>query len=792
MVEFPKGLMEQRMIRCRSVLVTLAGAVLSVAVMPPRAAQAAISFVPAEAITAPVDPDHIVMADLNHDGRSDAIVVSKRSHTLSVLLGDSNSSSRFNPATVVNFGDDLRRPAAGDLNGDGNVDVAVPDDGAKGVWILLGMGNGTFLQPYLVQVGRSPFAVAIANFDGVRNADLAVADAKQDRMFIRLNDGQTPPQFPNGPDFQIGDEPTAIVAADFNRDGHPDLAALNTGGPRGKDIGVLIFDRLAAGFPVFQPVRNYIAAANPLDLLNAADLNNDGIPDLVLLDKPATNNNRLIVVLLSRGDGVFLSPTNFELVCPFFTGGLVCDATGFTTADFDGNGNVDLAILLKDPRRFSTTDALQVYAGRGDGGFGGGNVFSVGKKPIAVGAGDLNGDGPIDLVVAAKRDLTVQVAFQAFINVSTPGQAPNGTQCILGDACLSGRCTNGRCCATACFDFEQCNVPGSEGVCVPVVEPIDCTADVDCPGICRSEPSRLCEGGGDCNTGDNCRPRACRDGFCCDPACDPFTDRCNVPDFEGLCIPKSEIGTACTEDEDCVTSLCRDGFCCNTECVNGVCNTPGQEGICQAKLPLGEFCGDGSGEPDDSVCASGICDFFDLICCDKACTADEFCSEDGFCTPFETGATPTPTGTLNPMNTPGTPGDATPTPTQVPSGGFCDTGSECNSTFCVNEICCLLPSCDADHHCEQGTGACVEGTPPPTRTRTPTLHATSTPQTQCPDGFEPVGGDCVAVSRNGGCSTNENGGGGGSLLMVMLLPLALVGRRWQLRRAAVPVRRERQ
>lgn len=777
------------MSRCRRrAFLSLCALVLAFGAFVPRPAGAAIQFSAAETVPISAKPDYLATADLNRDGRADVVSISNASNEMDVFLGSSTSTSRLNPATAVTFGKDLRQHALGDLNADNNIDVVVPDHGAKGVWILIGRGDGTFLPPYIVQVGRNPVSVAIANFDGVRNADLAIADEQQDRVFVRLNDGQTPPQFPNGPDFQIGDKPAVLIADDFNNDDNPDIVSLNLGGPRGKDVGILIFDRIAANFPVFRAVQNFVVGEKP-EAMASGDFNNDEVPDLALLNKPRTTGNDFLDVLLANGDGGFNVPSSTEIPCPFFTGGLFCDAKGIAVADFDGNANVDLAVIMSDPRRFSTTDALQVFAGRGEGGFVAATVISVGKAPTTIAAGDVNGDGPLDVVVTTRRVLTLQ----AFINVSTPGTLGNGEECVLGDECASGRCTNGFCCATQCFDFERCDVPEMQGICLPVIDPVDCSIDADCFGVCADDPRTECTEGTaelDCGDGVRCLLRKCQDDFCCDVRCSATDDRCNVPDFEGICIPKLEEGGPCLEDEQCLSGFCRDDFCCNQDCANGACNVEDLEGLCQPRLPLGEDCTDDQGEPDDDLCGSGVCDPFDLICCNDVCSEEEFCDEDGFCTPF-----PTPTPTQDPNFTPGVvpTGQPTPTPTQTkaPAGSLCDDPSDCNTPFCVNGVCCLVDEGDgvgecnlSTMHCQEGTGNCVTGTPAPTRTRTVTVRPSFTPTVNpgacdpsCPPANCAPDGTCILSSRSGGCSTTE-GASGTQALGLALLPAAL----WLVRR----------
>jgi len=778
--------MEQRMSRSRSALFSLAVLLFSA-----QGATAAISFSSAEPYTVAARPEYMTIGDLNRDRRGDIVVVSPQSNEVNILLGDANSAQRFNPGTSLRFGKTLSQPTIGDLNADNNPDVVVPDEGAKGVWILLGRGDGTFLPPFIVNVGRNPFAVAIANFDGIQNNDLAIADRRQDRVFIRLNDGQNPPRFAVGPELTVGDSPEAIAAVDVNKDGKADIITLNVGGPRVKDVSVLLFQRVAAGFPAFDTERRYLVGENP-EAFNVADLNKDNVPDLVMLNRPSGTGNSNVDVLLADGTGQFFARPGLEVPCPFFTGGLFCRARALTVGDFDGNGNTDLAIAITDPRRFSQTDAMQVFAGRGDGGFVGGAVFSIGKAPTTVVSPDLTGDGPPDLAVATKRILAVQ----AFLNVSTPGDKANGTECVLGDECLSGRCTNGRCCATQCFDTERCDVPGNEGVCLPVVPAEECFDDLDCESFCRNDPTRECTRNSDCASGDRCDVKTCKDEFCCDAAC-TISQRCDVPGFEGICIDRGEDGEDCFENADCQSGFCRDDFCCNQDCQNGACDVGGLEGLCQPRLPLGEPC------QDDDECGSNVCDQFDGICCEERCDpVDEFCDVDGICTLFDE---PTPTVPPNVTQSPMGVGTPIGTPTPGAAGSSCGNAQECATTFCVNNVCCFVFECNDDEHCQLGTGNCVEGTAPPTLTPTPTPVRSST---RLPSST-PVGGPCgdrcsadncvdgvcVFSSRSGGCATGGGAEGGGNLAVVALLPVMLwMGRRWHLmfRQARARVRVGRQ
>jgi hypothetical protein len=185
-----------------------------------------------------VGPSSVVAADFNNDGVLDLVTtngnIGPSSDNVSVLLGNGNGTFQ----AAQNFAGGpagTSGPAAvalGHFNGDGILDVAVPNYGASGsgttVSVLLGTGGGAFGAPQAYTTGRSPIAVAIADFDRDGSQDLAVANFDQNSgttfSVLRGNGGGTflPQQL-----FSAGQGVIAVAVADFNDDDSPDVAVAN-------------------------------------------------------------------------------------------------------------------------------------------------------------------------------------------------------------------------------------------------------------------------------------------------------------------------------------------------------------------------------------------------------------------------------------------------------------------------------------------------------------------------------------------------------------------------------------
>ena len=234
----------------------------------------------------------IVAGDFNRDGKPDVAVTGWRG-SLAVLLNDGTGT--LLPPAVYNVAGGGFEMAVADINGDGNLDLLIPNQSGSTLAILLGVGDGTFNQiadadlgsSYLGSVaagglnndGKIDIAATVVNFAG--NTGILVAMGNGDGTFqpatlypaTTRNSGLNP-------------FPTGVQIADMDLDGNRDLVYDNT---LYGTVGMM----LGSGSGAMASPIEYPAAGFPYELVTS-DVNGDGALDVVTVD----HNSPGVVVML--------------------------------------------------------------------------------------------------------------------------------------------------------------------------------------------------------------------------------------------------------------------------------------------------------------------------------------------------------------------------------------------------------------------------------------------------------------------------------------------------------------
>ncbi len=167
----------------------------------------------------------VAIGDLNRDGNLDIAVANYG--IVSVLLGRGQGSFRP-PLLYRTDGGLLNSLALADVNGDGKLDLLVVNLSA--VSVLLGNGDGTFRSPVLYNLGVSASTLAVGDLNGDGKLDLVIATGSGLAVLAGNGDGtfQSPVTFGSRSDWSY-----AIAIGDVNGDRKPDLVTANEYSPLG-------------------------------------------------------------------------------------------------------------------------------------------------------------------------------------------------------------------------------------------------------------------------------------------------------------------------------------------------------------------------------------------------------------------------------------------------------------------------------------------------------------------------------------------------------------------------------
>ncbi len=415
----------------------------SVSAIVPLNNQAAPPLFPNPLFPAGQSPFFVVPGDFNGDGRPDIVAVNNGSSDVSILLGRGDG----NFATEVRYavGDAPRAAVTGDFNGDGRQDLAVTNQDTLDVSILIGNGDGTFQPQKRYAAGDMPAGIATADFDGDHHLDLAVTNATYDGgVSILLGTGTGTFLAPNR--FAAGKNPNVIVVGDFNEDSLPDLAVVNFDGSNSFDSDGSILLNLGQG--AFAPARRFSVGVHPTSIA-AADFDHDGHLDVAVANYGPHGAGGFfqsdVSVLLGNGTGSFergnahightVGPwsiatadvngdSNEDLVVADYDAGQMVIFPGagngtflssygvrsgnFTRAvaiaDFNADGRPDLAVAL-------SSDAVAAMLNDGSGYFGTRNPSTDIQFASNLTVADLNGDRLPDVIAPRQYNGDISIAL---------------------------------------------------------------------------------------------------------------------------------------------------------------------------------------------------------------------------------------------------------------------------------------------------------------------------------------------------------------------------------------------
>jgi hypothetical protein len=325
----------------------------------------------------------IVMADLNQDGHQDLVVQGG----MFVYLGDGHGE--FTPRE--NYYMHTGMFVVDDFNGDSYPDIVE----ASAQTIALGNGAGGFSLPQVIAIPTPPSSVATADFNLDGHADLAFASYTTAEVWILLGTGTGAFQTPVS--IATSNPGYSLAAGKFTADDYPDLVVTN--GQLSYNSDLLAGDG-AGGFQLAQSIVIYLghtATAGRID----GDDRDDALLGWTLLQTGGEPEGFVHARRFPAGMG----PLDLE------------------TSDFDEDDRPDIAVAN------AHDNTVLLLHGTGDGSLDPGLVIPVGQEPWSIAAGDINDDDHSDLAIACREGAIILIlrgdglgGMEELLQVPGPGR----------------------------------------------------------------------------------------------------------------------------------------------------------------------------------------------------------------------------------------------------------------------------------------------------------------------------------------------------------------------------------
>ena len=254
--------------------------------------------------------------------------------------------------------------------------------------VLLGNGDGTFQAPISTNSGASLKVVAATDLNGDGKADVVGIFNNTLLVYLSNGDGTFAASVP----YSLGAvqiaTPTLMVLGDFNGDHKTDVAVLSAASSEQEIV------LLGNGDGTFQSTPLTSTGAAAITSVVVGDFNGDGKLDFATLG--GSTQAATVFLQLGKGDGTFQPPTTAITGSYTGVGSNGYEYTNLAAADVNGDGKLDLVLAA---------DVFGIYLGNGDGTFSSSPTYYQPMSPgnnAGIAIADFNSDGKPDVAVGGE------------------------------------------------------------------------------------------------------------------------------------------------------------------------------------------------------------------------------------------------------------------------------------------------------------------------------------------------------------------------------------------------------
>ena len=357
-------------------------------------------------------PIEAAIGDLDGDGKPDVVVVNNYDSTMTLYRNISSNGSltadSFAPRVDWATGSSPYGVALSDIDGDGKLDIVVPNSGDHTVSVYRNIGSPgdlrieSFAERVDFSTGNLPLSVAIGDWDGDGRPDIVTANHDDNSVSVLRNlstpGSLTTRSFAPRVDFAAGPHPHSVVIGDLDGDGKPDLAVANYG-----NLTVSVFRNTStAGAITADSFSTQVVFGGGGVDLAVGDLDGDGKLDLAVANWPG----QLVSLLRNTSTPGEITPGSFAEPFDLHLAG---NAHSVAITDLNGDGKPDLAVVTEMSSTLALFENLSTPGILNASSFGVRVDFSTGWNAVGIAAGDLSGDGKPDLVFCNAYDDVISI-----------------------------------------------------------------------------------------------------------------------------------------------------------------------------------------------------------------------------------------------------------------------------------------------------------------------------------------------------------------------------------------------